>query len=173
MDILIFSDSHGRGDGMARAFSAQRRRVDAVLFLGDGLRDLDGAEFGSASVVSVRGNCDWSLFSDGTPEECTLDLEGHRIFLTHGHRYGVKSGTGALLAHAIAAGADIVLFGHTHEAFSEVLPAGEKFGTLTLSRPLYLFNPGSVGYDGDGMGRSFGTLTLTPDTVLLSHGRLS
>jgi len=33
-------------------------------------------------------------------------------------------------------------------------------------------NPGSVGYDEDGEGRSFGTLTLQGDAVLFAHGRL-
>ena len=89
--------------------------------------------------------------------------------MVHGHRYGVKSGMGALLSHAAARDADIVLFGHTHIPHEECIPVGTEIGGVVLTRPMYLFNPGSIGRSGTP---SFGTLSLTKDTVLLSHGEL-
>ncbi len=173
MEILIFSDSHGDCEGMRQALSRQTRVPDAIFFLGDGLKDLDRLETGDATLYRVTGNCDWfSSFGDGNfpPVECLTALEGHTILLTHGHKFGVKSGYGALISRAVEAGADIVLFGHTHTPELQIVPKGECLCGKRLERPLYLFNPGSVG-SGSG-GASFGTLLLSGETVLFSHGSL-
>lgn len=164
MELLIFSDSHGQSDGMLRALDAQLRRPSGICFLGDGLRDLDA--LGDAiPVYAVRGNCDWDSASAVYPTEQVLCFEGHTLLLTHGHTYGVKGGVGALIVQAAEIGADIVLYGHTHSPALELIPAGTQIGNRVLERPMYVFNPGSVGYD-----RSFGALLLRGDTVLLSHG---
>ena len=165
MEILIFSDAHGRREGMQEAIARQVGRVDAIFFLGDGLRDAYALDH--PSLYAVRGNCDW-FSEENAPTEIIMSLEGHTILATHGHAYGVKSGRGALIAHAAEVGADIVLFGHTHQPLSEEIPAGSVIGQRTLTRPMYLFNPGSIGTGG----RSFGTLLLCRDTVLLAHGEL-
>ncbi|MBE6589073.1 MAG: YfcE family phosphodiesterase [Ruminococcaceae bacterium] len=167
MELLIFSDSHGRADAMRRAMKLQVSDVHAVCFLGDGLFDAEALDTGRAMLWAVRGNCDWGASWSEYPTERLIDLAGHRLLLTHGHTFGVKSGCGALLSHAAQVGADIVLFGHTHEPVSLCVDAGETVGGCTLERPMYLFNPGSV-----GQGGSFGTLCLSESTVLLSHGRL-
>ena len=175
MEFLIFSDSHGRTDGMELALSRQLRRPDGVFFLGDGLRDLERLDLGGNLLYDVTGNCDWfSCFcgEGNVPMERVISLEGHKILMTHGHLFGVKGGYGGLLAHAVEVGADIVLSGHTHVPHQEVLPAGEFVGNTALERPLYLFNPGSIGQNADGAGFSFGTLLLRGDTVLFSHGRI-
>ena len=166
MELLIFSDSHGKHDGMQAAIDRQVGRIDAVLFLGDGLRDADRLWTNGATLFSVRGNCDW--FADASvAEETTLAFEGHRLLLTHGHSYGVKGGVGALLSHAVAVDADIVLFGHTHTPHCEIISVGTVIGGKELHRPVYLFNPGSIGAEA-----SFGTLSLRQDVVLLSHGTI-
>lgn len=166
MELLVFSDSHGRGKRIDDALLLQRRAPDAVCFLGDGLRDIEALSIDPVPLYAVRGNCDLGFFED-TETERLLFLEGHTLLLTHGHTYGVKSGEGALISHAAALGADIVLFGHTHTPTERVIPLGSVIGGATLSRPMYLFNPGSIGYEG-----FFGTLLLKGDTVLFSHGRV-
>ena len=165
MEFLIFSDSHGKYYGAIEAFARQVKSPDAVFFLGDGLRDMSASDFGGSAFFSVRGNCDF-FAPDGVSSELILSFEGHRILLCHGHLFGVKSGYGALISHAAELGADIVLFGHTHKPCEEMIPVGYTVGGRTLSRPMYLFNPGSLGQG------SFGTLTLKGDLVLFSHGRL-
>ena len=170
MEFLIFSDSHGRYTAMQSAYQKQVRSPDAVLFLGDGLRDLAAEDFFASTLYAVQGNCDWTpRLADGiqVSDELILQFEGHRILLSHGHRYCVKSGCGAILSHAVRMEADIVIFGHTHQPISETVPAGSEVGGAVLSRPIYLFNPGSI-----GQGGSFGTLSLRGDTVLFSHGRV-
>ncbi|MBQ9784144.1 MAG: YfcE family phosphodiesterase [Clostridia bacterium] len=164
MELLIFSDAHGRTDGMTWALNAQVRRPHGICFLGDGLGALDA--LGDAiPVYAVRGNCDWDAASATYPTELLLSMEGHTLLLTHGHLYGVKGGMGALIAHAAEVHADVVLFGHTHAAHEETIPAGTQIGNRMLESPMYLFNPGSIGYD-----HSFGALLLRGDTVLFSHG---
>ena len=172
MELLIFSDSHGRAENLLAAEARQVKRPDAILFLGDGARDLSHLSIHNIPVWAVRGNCDWSSSDLADKTERILYLEGHAILLCHGHEWGVKGGLGALIAHAADVGADIVLFGHTHKPTLQVIAAGEQIGKTKLSRPMYLFNPGSIGFDEDGEGCSFGTLTLKGEIVLFSHGRL-
>ena len=167
MEFLIFSDSHGSAQNMTAAIDRQIKTPDAVLFLGDGARDLDRLFLCDIPIWAVRGNCDWSSSDYADKTERTLYFEGHTILLCHGHEWGVKGGTGALIAHAAEVGADIVLFGHTHTPTLQTIAAGEQVKGITLTRPMYLFNPGSIGYEG-----SFGTLTLKAESVLLSHGKL-
>lgn len=167
MELLILSDSHGRADKIRETLSLQRRAPDGICFLGDGLRDTEMLLREEIPLYAVRGNCDWGSFFDDADTERLLFLEGHTLLLTHGHLYGVKSGEGALISRAATLGADIVLFGHTHTPLEQVIPKGSIIGGTELLRPMYLFNPGSIGYEG-----FFGTLLLKKDTVLFSHGRV-
>lgn len=166
MNFLIFSDSHGDAASVQKVLRLQRQVPDAVLFLGDGWRDFDAIGKSGISFYCVRGNCDFCLTPDAPPTEQMIQAEGHRILLTHGHRFSVKHGTGALLREAMQRDADIVLFGHTHSPLNETFPAETELFGQVLRRPLYLFNPGSVG----ASDHSFGTLYLSGSTVLLSHG---
>ena len=170
MDILIFSDSHGDTTKMHRMMRKQIARPDAVFFLGDGLRDTDALDPTDPPLYRVCGNCDW-FSQNEAPAKIVMALGGHVIFATHGHLYDAKSGDHALLMHALAMGADIVLFGHTHIPTLKIIPAGTELyssatGSVTTERPIYLFNPGSLHQS------SFGTLTLRRDEVLFSHGSL-
>ena len=167
MEFLIFSDSHGSAQNMTAAIDRQIKMPDAVLFLGDGARDLDRLFLCDIPIWAVRGNCDWSSSDYADKTERMLYFEGHTILLCHGHEWGVKGGMGALIAHAAEVGADIVLFGHTHTPTLQTIAAGEQVKGITLTRPMYLFNPGSIGYEG-----SFGTLTLKGESVLLNYGKL-
>ena len=98
-----------------------------------------------------------------------MTLGGKRIMMVHGDRYGVKSGLARLISAACARGADIVLYGHTQIPFECYLPAGESEYGISLEKPLYVFNPGSIGdYE-----RSFGCIEIRRDgSVILSHGEL-
>ncbi len=135
MKLLVFSDSHGSLASMKRV-SSMHKDAAHILFLGDGVRDAEAlAEmFPEASVLIVRGNCDF--YAEDYPTERTLTVENHKILMTHGHTYGVKSGYGALLRHADNAGATVVLSGHTHLPEQRYFPDGET--------PRYLMNPGSI-----------------------------
>lgn len=145
MKLLVFSDSHGNLAHMVDA--VEREAPDLVLHLGDCWRD--GEELGYACpglpLEQVPGNCD---FHPGAAQERLLRLEGHTLFVCHGHTLGVKQGCGGAIRAAQAQGADLLLFGHTHRADS-----GEADG-------LFWMNPGSVGL---GSPPSYGVVLLGPE----------
>ena len=115
---------------MVRAIRQQQ--PDAVFHLGDCERDTQRLEkeFPDLPLYRVCGNCDREPVN---PEVLQLTLDGVKFFLTHGHRYSVKSTLDALLNAAYFAGADMVRFGHTHRAVSETMQG------------LYVVNPGTAG----------------------------
>lgn len=129
MKILVLSDSHGDEDSIEQAY--KREKPDEVIFLGDGLRDIElfSYTFPGAFVSSVRGNCDF--FSHNTDEFCAFCGEVP-VFACHGHAYNVKSGYSFLAYTAKKKGAVVALCGHTHEPF-----CGEIDGVTVL-------NPGSI-----------------------------
>ena len=157
MNFLILSDTHGHSDRIAKLLSRPSVRPDAILFAGDGVRDFEGLSL-PCPLFAVKGNNDWSTTA---PASMTLELEGLRIYLTHGHAQGVKYGLDALAGHARANGIDVAIYGHTHRRQESCLQAEE-------GRPLWLFNPGSLG-DAEA---SFGTLTIRGGQVLFGFGSL-
>ena len=154
MKLIVISDTHGR-----------RGRIKDVL----SLRDLDGEAL--SGLAAVRGNCDgFSLFSpQGTVTERMLCFDEFRILMMHGHEHNVKSGTDRAIAHAAAKGADILLYGHTHVREEKYYPEGTLIGGVTLERPLWVFNPGSLGQPSDGIS-SYGIIEIRNGSVLFSHG---
>ena len=140
MLIAVFSDSHGSVDPMIHAI--REEMPDLVLHLGDHASDAEELQrvFPALDIRYVRGNCDWG--SDA--EEVLMPVaDGVRIFMTHGHRYNVKFTLNSLANAAHFAGADLALFGHTHQSEYKVM------GDVTL------FNPGAA-----GPGRSGGLITV-------------
>lgn len=168
MDLLIFSDSHGNADAMQRVIDRSVSRPDAIFFLGDGLRDLAWLDTRGAPLYAVRGNCDFFSAED-IPVELDISLCGLHIFASHGHLYSVKSGFSAMAAHAAGLGADLMLFGHTHEAMTETFAAGSKIGGRILEKPLCIINPGSVGCS---FGATFATFTVRAGHPLASIGEV-
>jgi len=140
MLIAVFSDSHGNTEPMCRAVEAHR--PDMVLHLGDLVRDAEALarSFPGLDVRFVCGNCDaWD--PSGAPERLIFPAEGVTIYMEHGHRHSVKTALEPLANAVHFSGAQLGLFGHTHQA------EFRKMGDVTL------FNPGSA-----GMGRYSGGL---------------
>ena len=164
MVILVTSDTHGKRDRLSAL--TERVRPDLVFFLGDGVRDLDALPDG-LSVRAVRGNCDFFGSAD-LPERRVEEVGGLRFFLTHGHRYGVKYSLESAICAAVGAGADALLYGHTHIPFEKTLTAGSTVGGVMLEKPLLVVCPGSLG-DADA---SFATLTLRGGVMLAGFGKL-
>ncbi len=173
MNILIISDTHGRSDRIDEAIKANLKVLPkgetlTLLFLGDGLRDLyASSQADNVIVYEVKGNCDFGIsstpYGEDVPNYRTVELEGYRIFMTHGHMYDVKSTLVKAEQEAIRQGADILLFGHTHSRCILILNKDTFEGQ---KKELAVFNPGSL---GDSRA-SFGTLTIKNSSVLFSHG---
>lgn len=145
MKIIVFSDSHRELENMRTVI--RREHPDTVIHLGDHDYDAEliGREFPSLPLIRVRGNCDgWS----DTPLTLTVVLGGTRFFLCHGHTYGVKGGPLRAVYAAEENKADILCFGHTHEALLEEADYG-----------LMILNPGAVGYS---WRPTYGCIDLEP-----------
>ena len=139
--------------------------TDALFFLGDGYRDLELLKpTVTVPLYAVKGNND---FYSPYPIDQTVEFDGKRILLTHGHQYYVKSHTRLLIAKGIARGADAVLFGHTHTPTEEYLPAD-----VTGTKPLYVFGCGSIGLP-NGTKPAYGILETYRDQMILIHATLS
>jgi len=151
------------------ALGRQIKVPDAVIFLGDGLRDIEYAELDGISAYCVRGNCDSTVFSTAfAPDEHIITLGSKKIFITHGHRYGVKGLLSPLINRARELGADVALFGHTHEPFEKHIGIENEYG-IALDKPLWLMNPGSIG----SYPYCFGCMEINSrGEILLSHGTL-
>ena len=116
--VVLVSDSHGDEKALQKLLSRiaeMERRPDAIFHMGDFVTDGRYLEEESGiPVVSVRGNCD--LWSAEEPEDRLLNINGCRVFLTHGHRYRVKAGYLQLTLAAQEREARVCCFGHTHRA---------------------------------------------------------
>ena len=142
--LLVLSDSHGGRDAIERILKAESKNIDALIFLGDGLRDLELAltKYPRLRAYSVAGNCDYGALE---PTDGLAAFDGVVIFYTHGHMYGVKYDLDTLADAAAARGAEVALFGHTHR---RELVRG--VGTAAT-----VFNPGSLRDGG-----SYGVITI-------------
>ena len=169
MTVLVLSDSHGRGDNVSRAIEAAGR-VDAILFLGDGLRDVEYL-CTDAPIYSVRGNCDYfSTLASDVPDERIIRLDEYNVLMMHGHTHSVKDSPERAIAYAANKGADILIFGHTHDRHEAQLAKGSTVLGVELKKPMWVMNPGSIGSSANGY--SFGIITIRQKNVLLSFGKI-
>ena len=170
MKFLVISDVHGRYERISELLR-MHRDIDALMFLGDGLGDLEraGAYEAGITVFAVKGNCDWNSFlrSERVEDELVLNFDGYRFLLMHGHTRSVKSTMTNAIYAARERGADILLFGHTHESVEKYLPTESDY---SLDKPLWVFNPGSLA-SSDGFGH-FGLIEIRGKNVLMSHGKI-
>lgn len=137
--IGIVSDTHGDCGHLEMALMKMEAegRLDAVIHCGDGARDAQRVLQSIMQMPVVAGNCDgWAT---DLPEDLLISFHGVKVFITHGHRYMVKSGMDMLAETAAAKDAQIACFGHTHRAFQEY-----RNGVLLL-------NPGACVYTGSCM----------------------
>lgn len=159
MKILVFSDSHGTLSFMRRCIEVTT--PDTVLHLGDYYNDGQTMleEFPQIPFHQVPGNCDLHRSWIPDPETKLFELAGVRLFMTHGHRHGVKMGLYRLLADARASGADAVLFGHTHMAYCQ-----QEDG-------LWVVNPGAASWGGSAalittqLGKIVNCVLLRPEDI--------
>ena len=131
MKAAVFSDSHGRTELMEEA--VRRTRPDVIIHLGDHDRDAVSLRqmFPEIPMYNVCGNCDLMPLA---PARETVQLGPVKAFLTHGHLYSVKFGSvDSLVYAALENGAQIALFGHTHEPFNKQIGG------------VHVINPGTAG----------------------------
>jgi hypothetical protein len=126
-----------------------RHAPDQIIHLGDLQRDAEevAEHYPKLPFCMVPGNCDGWTFD---PTRKLIKAEGKLILLSHGHIWGVKRGYDTAIAEARKAGADILLFGHTHKALCQQLEDG-----------LWMLNPGTS-------RTSYGLILLENGTIQCS-----
>ena len=137
--ITVVSDSHGNRAALEK-LNTIFSESDYIIHLGD--TSSDGSylakQFPGKTYV-LNGNCDWAKFGE---KELTLQVEGVKIFASHGDAYGVKQDLSRLAKKAAQEGCQIALYGHTHEAAANKMHGITLFNPGTLAR----YNPNSYLY---------------------------
>lgn len=166
--IAVFSDSHGNIKNILDVLK-NSENCAALVFCGDGIADLSMI-FNSVAVSDqmpkippviafVRGNNDMSMFvikntggaafvNVETPMDQFLAVAGHKIFISHGHRYGISAGIQTIVEKTKAESAEVALFGHTHVA------------TVSVRDGVLVLNPGSISLPRGGQPKCFAKLFL-------------
>lgn len=133
--ILIFSDTHGNTDRCIDLI--EKIPADAIIHAGDYVSDAQElkAMYRDIPFYYVQGNND--IFSNA-PAKITLEFEGKRFFITHGHNYNVKYEIKytTLFEQGKKENADLIIFGHTHVPYTD------------YREGLTIINPGSIKYGG-------------------------
>ncbi|NLB18762.1 MAG: metallophosphoesterase [Syntrophomonadaceae bacterium] len=148
MHILVVGDTHGRNDWMNKGIKALPK-IDLILHTGDHFRDGHVlANKMKSQCISVAGNCDPR---NHEVTERTLEIDGHRIFLTPGHLFNMKRSMNNLYFKAQQSRIDIVIFGHTHVSY------------LEKTENIWFLNPGSPSVPRAGRSKTYGLIQLKPD----------
>lgn len=151
MKIGVLSDSHG--DKMAIDKAAKfLLQCDLIYHLGDNYSDI---QYLSKKVLSnikgVRGNCDPQLPGS---EELIDEIQGIRVLLTHGHKWGVNQNTFKLRYKAMETNCKIILYGHTH------------IGKIEEYEGIFYINPGSISEARGRSSESIAIIEIERDNII-------
>jgi hypothetical protein len=130
--VIILSDIHNNTASL-RKIDGILTESDYVIFLGDGISALyPYKNLLGDRLIMVKGNCD--IFSQ-LSEEVVTEIDGFKIFITHGHKYHVKEYLDDLMQKAKETDADIVLYGHTHVAYTDYIDGRTVINPGSLGNP--------------------------------------
>ena len=128
MNYLIVSDTHGNTRILEQLLENYKSITNTVIHLGDHARDMSRFKDNETVLYIVNGNTDPMI---AEYDERVIELDGKRIFITHGHRYGVKSSYTDLIYKAEELDVQACLFGHSH------VPV------IFKEKGIFFMNPGS------------------------------
>jgi putative phosphoesterase len=156
MKALIVSDSHGLTAELEQLKQRYKGETDIMIHCGDSELSARHAELDGYEVV--RGNCD---FERAFPNEMVQEVEGIRIFFTHGHLYNIKMTMQNILYKAKELEAHIACFGHSHIMGAEVVD-----GVL-------LINPGSILLPRSRMEKTYALLEIEGSNAVVTFHELN
>ncbi len=132
MRILIISDSHGDTKRFDKAIESFE--PDMIIHLGDIERDVQYIEsvYPHIPCHGVLGNNDPWVRRES---EKVIEVEGVKIFMTHGHGYSVWDKGETVAKRAEELGCQVALFGHSHVASDEIFGSVRAFNPGSISRP--------------------------------------
>ncbi|GGI96389.1 phosphoesterase [Alicyclobacillus cellulosilyticus] len=145
MNLCLVSDTHQQRMTLLRAVQAVQP-VDAVLHAGDEVKDaLWLRDHIRCPVYAVAGN--WDSPGADHPLDRIVEWDGLRLYLTHGHRLGVKENPAEVVRRAKLHQVHVAVFGHTHMA------------TVQHTEGILLINPGSLSLPRGRRERTFACLS--------------
>lgn len=149
MRIVVLSDAHGYVKPIEEAID--KSKPDVVIYCGDGSNRAEDISYLYPEIkfYFVKGNCDYGNY----PIEQEVKIGSKTVFFTHGHKYYVKMGYSELINEGKRRGADIVLFGHTHVAYSDYIDG------------MYVLNPGSCVHPNQGKP-SYGFVDIVGNSIV-------
>jgi uncharacterized protein len=148
--VLIVSDSHGLTKELEMLRERHLNDVDLMIHCGDSQLMPDDSSI--SGYLTVMGNCDFG----GYPLETITEVANRKFFITHGHKYQVKTSLMALNYKAQEVTADIVCFGHSHILGAELIGS-----TLFL-------NPGSLRLPRERFEKTYMILELLEGKIHMS-----
>ena len=134
----------------------KHKNIKYIIHCGDVAADIEYLEYvygTSHCICSVCGNND---FFTNEPYLRIFPYEGHRVYVTHGHKESVKQGLYTLSVAARKAECDICIYGHTH-----IQNYKEENGMIYL-------NPGSIGIKK----QEYAIISIEKDDVKISLHKL-
>jgi len=183
--ILVLSDSHRNTTNFRRILEEFGSSCDALVFCGDGGADLayflsenfnaKDKKFFPEIAAFVRGNGDPSFvpvdfdpvpetvspasnqmnYHIQIPESTILEVCGKKMFISHGHIFGVDYNDSLFLEESEANNCSIILHGHTHVAREKYCDNGTR-----------IICPGSISLPRMGQQKSFCILNFRGNSVL-------
>ncbi|WP_242975163.1 YfcE family phosphodiesterase [Anaerovirgula multivorans] len=145
LKVVVLGDSH-RDTSSIDMIGDVLKEAELVIHNGDNYKDLVYIQdHYNPNAIGVRGNCD---LEESVAEERLEIIEDKRVFITHGHRYGVKYGLSGIFYKGKELKADLVIFGHSH------MPVN------LIEDGMVLLNPGSVSLPRGNSTRSFASLEI-------------
>ncbi len=153
MRIVIMSDSHGAVGTLLDIIERHRDNTDLFIFLGDVDNDFDEVlmAYPDIKYKRVAGNND--RYSSHMTSDL-INLNGKKIFFTHGHIFHVKHGNEEIIEYCRKIDADICLYGHTHKQFTN------------YDNGLYIMNPGTA-FTG-----AYGVIDLVDNGIALIANKI-
>lgn len=175
---LVISDSHRHPEIFENIVRTYGAECDALIFCGDGIGDLvqlmnqaqNDKELKKSIpevIAFARGNGDPGSYpmdngkSLYVPERQLLTINGHNVFVVHGHNEGVDYGYENLGLEMQLTDAAIAFHGHTHIAV-DITEDGYKF-----------VNPGSCARPRGGQPAGFAIATFEKHFIDIAFIKMS
>ncbi len=158
--MLIVSDTHiperaVRVPSRVEAFIREKASFDIVVHGGDLVEAevLEWLRYLGNRVYAVKGNMDYL----NLPERVTIDLDGVKIGVVHGHQVYPRGNIKQLTEIAREMKVHVLVSGHTHSPF------------IVRSANIIHVNPGSLtgvwGGGGGSMKPSFAVMVVNPSEL--------
>jgi uncharacterized protein len=158
MKIIVLSDTHmpKRAKSLPNRLLEELKDADLIIHAGDWQTiDVYNQLTGFAKVEGVYGNVDDENIKEMFLEKRTVEVNGFKIGITHGHGTGKTTEKRAILKFT-GEKVDCIVFGHSH------IPINKN------NDGILLFNPGSPMDKRRQEKYSFGVITIG-DSLVAEH----